>query len=228
MADFGTWNVKEAAERILEGEINYVDANKVTIQDKSMLSVNLIAIGVVGDVGIVAEDLRFLGVARYDVCAVFGVAKKTSVDMKVKMTFKDGSTNYESGKFLTGFVMNNQHFGKGLRPTPDARMDDGLLDLALVRLAERGDLLATFQQLPTAAHSKGNWKHFSVNKCVSCILDMGDKGVCNIDGEIVKHFGTIEVECLPKLIPLFAPSTYEAKTVAQMEKERFKGMDGMY
>ena len=33
---------------------------------------------------------------------------------------------------MTAFVNSTQHFGKGLRATPDARLDDGLADLCFL------------------------------------------------------------------------------------------------
>ena len=57
MLDLGTWDAEEAAERIADGNVCYQDANVVTIDQEKIIGMNVVAWGLVGDVGIVAEDV---------------------------------------------------------------------------------------------------------------------------------------------------------------------------
>ncbi len=108
------------------GETMRVDAVKVTTGGQSVASVNMVAWGLVGDVGVIAESFRFLGPSRYDAVAVWGVAKGGGAPCK--LTYTPTEPNVEAQvvdrKLMTAFIMCSQHFGKGLRPTPDARLDD--------------------------------------------------------------------------------------------------------
>jgi hypothetical protein len=52
-------------------------------------------------------------------------------------------------------------------------------------------------------------------QCTSCKMDFGGAGVINVDGEIVRHDGSIRVDCLPKAISVFAPPSWEPPTVAE-------------
>ena len=85
--------------------------------------------------------------------------------------------------------------------------------------APRGTLLAIFNQLPTGAHH-GRHGAFRHVQCTACTLDVGGPGVINVDGEILKHDGTIALTCVPKAVAVFAPPTYEPPSVKQAEKLR--------
>ena len=85
--------------------------------------------------------------------------------------------------------------------------------------APRGTLLAIFNQLPTGAHH-GRHEAMRHLQCSACTLDVGGPGVINVDGEILKHDGTIALRCLPKAYALFAPPSYEAPSVKRAEKLR--------
>lgn len=129
---------------------------------------NVAAWGLVGDCGVIAEDYRCLGPGRYDAVAVWGVAKGGGWPCKLTYETPDDeappASDAESNpsravkmktvtverKLMTAFVNSTQHFGKGLRATPDARLDDGLADLCFLEGgATRGEMMAIFQMLPT-------------------------------------------------------------------------------
>ena len=56
------------------------------------------------------------------------------------------------GNWTTVIVNQTQHFGKGLRVCPEARIDDGMFDVVTVDRMTRGNGLALFQQLPLGQH----------------------------------------------------------------------------
>ena len=127
----------------------------------SIASMNVAAWGLVGDCGVIAEDYRCLGPGRYDAVAVWGVAKgggwpckltyetpcddeedeeppKQASDAENPPTGRDGGAKKKmktvtvERNLMTAFMNSTQHFGKGLRATPDARLDDGLADLCFL------------------------------------------------------------------------------------------------
>lgn len=56
-----------------------------------------------------------------------------------------------------------------------------------------------------------------------CRVNLGKNGVVNVDGEIVKHNGTIDLKNIPKVLPIFAPPTYDAPTVPQAARSKVEG-----
>lgn len=134
MLDLGTWSMAEAARRIGRGDVVHIDAVQCATAGLAACSINLVAWGLVGDVGVVAEKFRCLGPARYDIVAVWGVAKGGGWPCKLTYELESGQRVAVDEKLMTAFVNSTQHFGKGLRPTPNARLDDGLMDLCYLEV----------------------------------------------------------------------------------------------
>ena len=91
-----------------------------------------------------------------------------------------------------------------LRAAPVACIDDGLMDLCLMKQGTRVDKLKIFNWLPTGGHYGFDKLQFEKAKSVTIKLGRGE-GVFNVDGEVLFHDGTIRIECVPKCVPLLCP-----------------------
>eukprot|EP00948_MAST-09A_sp_MAST-9A-sp1_P002066 g2066.t1 len=226
IADLGTHNCQVAVSRIISGDVCYVDGLKVDLGNGGkIMSVNCLSLGLIGDIACTAEEIRWAGEGRYDIAAVIGLLKKKSSMMNTTLSYvdKDGVSTTTKIDCLSCFLNNNQYFGKGLRAAPLARIDDGLMDLTCIKMASRERLLVGFQQIPIGSHvtSKAAAKYLINKQVKKCKFELEGKGIVNIDGEILKHSGVIEVEVLPKLLPIFTPPTFEEKTYQRLEKEKY-------
>jgi len=85
---------------------------------------------------------RCLGPARYDLCALWTILKKISKSMKVVGGDDPHSDNMinEDGPVVSLFINQTQYFGKGLRAAPDAKLDDGLMDLGMMKSGSRDEV----------------------------------------------------------------------------------------
>jgi diacylglycerol kinase (ATP) len=54
-------------------------------------------------------------------------------------------------------IGNTRQYGGGIRITPDAIVDDGLLDVCIVHRTTRGELLKTLPKAYTGAHVKSSF-----------------------------------------------------------------------
>jgi len=202
--DLGLADTKEAAARIAAGVSVAVDANRITDDGKLLVySVNEMACGIVGEVGITAEAVRCFGPARYDICAIWQVLKGNTSPMK--LTMNGDSNKTVVGEFVTAFVNQTQHFGKGLRATPLAKIDDGVMDLCFMKEGTRGEQLEIFLQLPTGAHHANPGLTFQQVREVT-LTPHAKSGVLNIDGEIMRYDGTIRVQCVHRAFRMFIPT----------------------
>lgn len=223
MCDLGSWSARVAAERVVEGSVCFVDVNHVTDEEQlSVYSVNEVSWGLVGDVGIVAEPWRWLGPERYNICAMWGVMKRKFKGCRLVTKDSDGNVITDmSGAILTAFVNNTQHFGKGLRGAPMAKMDDGLMDFVFAppigaSTPSRGDLVQILQQLPFGSHHQNpNVFHAQVHQC--SITPVASEGIINIDGENERYNGTITIKCIHKAISMYIPLTYTPMTTRQKQ-----------
>ena len=208
MLDLGCWDPVEAATRIAVGETAWIDALHVQDESKKVdtYSINGIFWGLVGDVAVSSERpwLRnFFKAKRYDVVAVWSVLKGQTWTAKVTI---DGHELHER-EFTTVFINNTQHLGKALRSTPNAYVDDGVMDVTYLTAGTygKGNLLKIFNQLPNGSHnsnekiSKRQAVHVNLEPCGA------DPKLCNIDGEVVTFEGHLSITCVPKALQIMSP-----------------------
>ncbi len=202
-------------DRILSGETRFLDVSRV--QDEARLdvySINVVAIGLVGDVAVQAESCRCLGPARYDLCGMWYLAKGKRLNVRLQYrTSAQGPVHAQDLEMVTCFVNATQHFGKGLRASPSAVLDDGLADVLFAN-CDRGDLLALFNQIPTGAHvnsaavtyKKVAWLEMTVQPPPASKTGK-NSGLLAIDGEAFPYDGSIKIQVIPKAVQIFVPST---------------------
>ena len=203
MAQQGTWDVEEAARRIAKGSVKSLDICEVNTCGETVASLNTICFGLTGVIGIIAEDMRCLGPARYDVVAVWKIMTGIREFTKLDIVDAEGHTFRVEDEMTTVYVNTTQHFGKGKRCAPEKQSDDGLLDIyALRATATRGMLMAALLQLPTGAHVNSPViMHYRARKCT---ITLPTPGVFNVDGEVVKHNGTVTMTCHERKQKIYA------------------------
>ncbi len=86
-------------------------------------------------------------------------------------------------KALLVAVANGRYYGGGMMPAPDARLDDGLLDVCLVSEVSRLKILSLFPKYMKGRH--GVIKQVSFKKCQRVKILSEEEFCLNIDGEIV-------------------------------------------
>jgi len=213
MHDLGTLDAAEAATRIAKGDTCLYDTIKISDEkDLNIHCINEITMGLAGDVGVLAEDYRGLfGTARYDVLGTWFALKGYDAPTQIQVTAmkSDGSSETETrhinGDYVTVFATITQHFGKGLRASPHAHVDDGLFDMVFVKKAKRSETLALFKLLPTGAHI-GHPKVGYVQVIDAVVrFDNRTLGVLNIDGEVFRFDGAIKMQIQPKQFRMFIP-----------------------
>lgn len=165
-------NIRRACDAVMAGTIREVDV---------ALANNIRYLGVAG-LGFDSEvadfanrNARFLRGSAVYLYAIFRVLprfKPHPVEIRT-----DSGTRNESIMFAA--VGNTRQYGGGIRITPDAAVDDGLLDLCIVHQTTRMELLKTLPKAYTGAHVKssfvemgrGSAFHFSSDTAIAVYAD---------------------------------------------------------
>jgi YegS/Rv2252/BmrU family lipid kinase len=108
-----------------------------------------------------------------------------------------------SGKILLTAIANGRYYGGGILPAPEAKLDDGMLDICIVIALGRFKILRLFPRYIKGTHIHMEEVHISTAKKIdiSCEKEMP----LNIDGEVklVKHAA---FEIIPKGIKILIPN----------------------
>ena len=140
-------NVRAACDTVLQGRVREVDV---------AVANNLRYLGVAGlgfdsEVAELANrDVKFLRGSAVYLYAIFRVLPKFT-PRPVRIRTESGVRDEE---IMFAAVGNTRQYGGGIRITPDAVIDDGLLDLCIVHRTTRARLLQTLPKAYTGAHVK--------------------------------------------------------------------------
>jgi diacylglycerol kinase (ATP) len=144
-------NVRAACERALaalEGGGRLVDAGRVTAGGTSTWFAGVVSAGFDAVVNERANSWHWPhGNSRYKLAMLREILTFKAIDYEVTA---DGET-WQQGAMLIS-VANAQSIGGGMKLVPDARLDDGLLDLFIVRPLRRTAFLAVFPRVFSGGH----------------------------------------------------------------------------
>ena len=141
----GAW--REGVAVIARGRTRRVDVGRVSCPGDEFHFLNIIGMGFAVDAGLAARKLKFLGNAAYTLGTLWRVLRLRSYPLDIEI---DGRRQRQDNVFVE--VSNSRYTGTTFLIAPHARLDDGLLDVTLLRPLSRRRLLRLFPTIYTGAH----------------------------------------------------------------------------
>jgi sphingosine kinase len=179
MHDLQLTDPLKAAKAIINGKTRALDTAKVEVNHIIKYSNNMIGWGLVTDVGNQAEHFRWLGTNRYTILSVVEVLRHKSRPATLIMDDK-----IIEDEFTFIIACNSIHVGKGMKMAPKARLDDGLIDLIVIRSGvSRTRLLQVLPKLFDGSHINEPELEYYQTSQFSLIPETDE--ILNIDGEIM-------------------------------------------
>jgi len=100
-------------------------------------------------------------------------------------------------------VMNGRCFGGSFHVCPDARADDGLLDLLLVEAIGRASILALVPKIMRGTHAGD--RRLRLARARRVVIESQEPLLVEADGEIVfEDARRLEIEVLPGMLRVLA------------------------
>jgi len=196
MHDLNLTDPLKAAKAIINGKTRSLDTAKVEVNHIIKYSNNMIGWGLVTDVGNQAEHFRWLGTNRYTILSVVAVLRHKSRPATLIMDDKK-----IEDEFIFIIACNSIHVGKGMKMAPKARLDDGLIDLIVIRSGvSRTRLLQVLPKLFDGSHINEPELEYYQTSQFSLIPETDE--ILNIDGEIMGST-PIQVNVIPKAFEMF-------------------------
>lgn len=128
-------------------DIFKVQFPKAPVNEQMIYGFNIIGWGLVSNINSTSEKLRWLGGLRYSMAAIIHIFKNTSFKGKVVID----EEVYE-GHFSFVLACNTQHTGKAMKIAPLAALDDGLLDILVIKHVPFYHLLRLFPLIFSGRH----------------------------------------------------------------------------
>ncbi len=192
-----TFDIKRMIAETVGGREKTIDLARVN--DKYFINISSIGF----DANVVFNANKFkkvpgiTGSMAYLFSVIYTVFKKKISAIKVDM---DGE-KMELRALLVA-IANGRYYGGGIMPAPGAELDDGLLDVCLVREVTRFQILNLFPKYMKGLH--GQIKEASFHKCRKISIESTEKLCVNIDGEIIEET-TVDFEIIEGGINIILP-----------------------
>ena len=174
----GNLDLIDSVNNILRNIPRNVDVMEVNALGKKYYSLNLVGWGMATDISVFAEKLRFIGGQRYNIASIFEIIKNKK---RIASLIVDGEERKDDFCFIIS--CNTKYIGKGMKIAPKALIDDGLLDLIIVKKTTRATLLSVFPKIFNGTHIDHDACEYV--HCNSFSIIPEENGQLNIDGEII-------------------------------------------
>ena len=194
MHDLECLDPLEAAKRVINGKRRNIDIFSCKTNDELFYGFNILGWGIPTDANLLADKMRWVGKQRYNIASIFEVLSHKKRFARVSI---DDNSIAADFAFIIG--CNTIHTGKGMKMAPLARLDDGLIDLIIVRKVSRFKLLKLFPKVFSGNHISDPGVDYRQVKKFS-IFPEKDRQL-NIDGEVLGST-PVKVEVLPREIEL--------------------------
>jgi len=194
MHDLDCLDPMDAAKRIVKGERRSIDIFSCKANGEQYYGFNILGWGIPTDANILADKLRWMGSQRYNLSSIVEVLRHRKRFARVTI---DGSSIGADFAFIIG--CNTIHTGKGMKMAPLARLNDGLIDLIIVRKVSRLKLLKLFPKVFSGKHIGDPGVDYRQVKQFSIIPEEDNQ--LNLDGEVLGST-PVEVQVLPNEIEL--------------------------
>ena len=179
MHDLQATDSDKAIELILNNNVRKIDVLQLEFGDKIEYSINIVGWGMVTDILVLAEKMRFLGNARYTLASLYYIFNKSIRGIKLSIDNK----KFKQKKYIFILITNTIHTGKGMKAAPRALLDDGLLDVVFLKSnISIIQLLYLFPKLFSGRHIDSPYIEYINVKNIELIPDKHE--VLNVDGEL--------------------------------------------
>lgn len=194
--DLGIRSTDDGIRALTQGRSRPVDVCRFDQAGAAWYFVNLTGVGFVTDVARTAQRLKCFGDASY----VLGVFYHL-LNLRCSRMTLEIDDRVMTGAYCFVEVCNSRYTGGRMRMAPEARIDDGLMDVVAVGPIGRAALLAAFPRIYRGTH--GELSAVSFFRARRVRIESHPAGMLLPDGEI---FGTTPTGIVvqPGLVRYFA------------------------
>jgi diacylglycerol kinase (ATP) len=189
----GAWS--EAIDILHRGRSRRVDVAHVKTADQGYYFLNIVVMGFGVKASLTAKKLKFFGNSAYTLATLWQVLKLKSYPLEMEI---DGETVHSDNVFVT--ISNSRYTGTHFLIAPDAVIDDGLLDVTVLRKLRRSRLLGLFPTIYDGRHIEH--EEISTHRASHIKIHSPEAMLLGPDGEFC-GVTPVEIRCLHQDLSIF-------------------------
>lgn len=184
----------DGVQALRRGMTRKIDIARVSFDGQILYSFNIIGWGLVVDIEMSSERFRWWPKQRYNLATILELITLKSRHTNLVL---DGVETDLDVAFL--IACNTPYTGVGMKMAPRADLQDGLIDLVIVKEATRLQMLKLFPKVFDGSHIESDLVDYRQVSAFGLIPD--EEAVINIDGELNAHT-PLKVEMIPQGIEI--------------------------
>jgi len=189
----GAWS--EAIDILHRRRTRRMDVAHVNAADQSYYFLNIVVMGFGVKASLTAKKLKFFGDSAYTLATLWQVLKLKSYPLEMEI---DGKPIHSDNVFVT--ISNSRYTGTHFLIAPDAVIDDGLLDVTVLRKLRRGRLLGLFPTIYDGRHVEH--EEISTHQASHISIQSPEAMLLGPDGEFCGKTPA-EIHCLHQDLSIF-------------------------
>ena len=142
-----TFEYEKAIEIISKNKIKKVDIGHCKMQNGEFYFHNILGFGMVADINEAANKYKKLGNHSYTIASLEKIMALRTFDLEITL---DGKTLKQDNLFVE--ISNTTNTGSDFIMAPEAKIDDGLLDVTISRKTSRWNVIKIFTQVFKGTH----------------------------------------------------------------------------
>lgn len=187
-------NWKEAIKIIAARKTRKLDVGKYHTHGQDYYYLNILGLGFVADVTEIAHKLKLFGNFSYTLGVLYRTLFLSSDLLSLEI---DGQKMERDCTFVE---ISNTRYTANFLMAPNARIDDGLLDVTLAKKLGRRRLLQSFPKIFTGEHIF--MPEIETYQAKSIKIYSEKPKVLSPDGELI-GITPVEIECLEKAVEVY-------------------------
>jgi diacylglycerol kinase (ATP) len=196
---------RRAIDIIAANRPRRIDVGRVEWEGGARHFLNIVGMGFVADIAQAAVPLKRLGSAAYTLATLLKLPSLRAQAITLEL---DGRTIEREGVFVE--VANSTYTGTSFLIAPKARLDDGLLDVVLLKAISRFELLRLFRTVYDGSHLRHPQVEYLQARRIT--VTESRPGRLIPDGEILGS-SPARFECLPGAIAFLWPEPERLPTL---------------
>jgi diacylglycerol kinase (ATP) len=163
---------------------------------------NIASAGFDADVVASTQRLKRLPLMKGKIAYIGGILLSLIRKKNIQATFVLDDEAIAMKSLLLAAFANGRFYGGGMSPAPDARPDDGFLDICLIEGMNRLKILMFFPRLIKGTHTK--MREVTIRRCRSLTMESPQPVHVNADGELSQST-RVEIHLIPKGLKFIKP-----------------------
>lgn len=177
-----------------------IDLGHAQTPEQAFYFINIIGMGFVVDAGQTTMKIKKLGKSAYTLATLWETAKLKKHPIQLSMTDADDNIIEMNEDLIFVEVANSRYTGTSFLIAPEAKIDDGLLDVIILKKISRLKILRLFPSIYSGKHIK--YQEVESKKIKSITIEAQASLPLMPDGEFIGQT-PVKINCIKQTLKIF-------------------------